>query len=449
MQVDLKKLVPAALLALAAASPAAAQTPRGTPITPALAAETFDSAWAVVDRTLWDTTVINRVWTPARAELRPRAERARTVEELRGVLAALIGRLPYSHFEVIPGEVQARLTEGSAGDGDAGMDVRLVGERVLVTRVDSGGPAYAAGVRPGWSVEAVGGTTMAERLALLANIPGAREPRGRQLYAWATLTPALRGAPGSRLAVRFRDSAGRPVRRVLTLAPQAGLSEKFGNLPPLHVKLDTRRMRLGDGTTIGVIRFNYWFPVILPALNAAVDSLRGVDGFVIDLRGNLGGLGAMAPGFAGHFLDRADTLGVMRMRSGTLYFVANPRRVDTQARPVVPFAGPLAVLTDALTASTSEFFAGGLQQLGRARVFGEPTAGAALPALAQKLPDGDVLMHAIADFGGPRGQRFEGLGVTPDVAAPPTRAALLAGRDPALEAAAEWIRSARRAPAAP
>lgn len=446
----MKKLVPAALPALAALlalSPAGAQAPRGTPITPALAAETFDSAWAVVDRTLWDTTVINRVWAPARAELRPRAERARTVEELRGILATLVGRLPYSHFEVIPGEVQARLTQGATGDGDAGMDVRLVDERVLVTEVDSGGPAAAAGVRPGWSVEAVGGTTLAERLALLSGIPGAREPRGRQLYGWSTIVPLLRGAPGSRLAVRFRDGADRPVEKVLTLEPRAGLSEKFGNLPPLHVKLDTRRVRLADGTTLGVIRFNYWFPVILPALNAAVDSLRGVDGFVIDLRGNLGGLGAMAPGFAGHFLDRADTLGVMRMRSGTLYFVTNPRRVDTRAQPVVPFAGPLAVLTDALTASTSEFFAGGLQQLGRARVFGERTAGAALPALAQKLPDGDVLMHAIADFGGPRGERFEGLGVTPDVAAPPTRAALLAGRDPALEAAAEWIRSARRAPA--
>jgi len=439
-----------ALAALLALSPARAQTPRGTPIAPALAAETFDSAWSVVDRTLWDSVVVDRVWTPARAELRPRAERARTVEELRGVLAAMIARLPYSHFELIPGEVQARLAENAGGEGgDAGMEVRLVGERFLVTRVDSGGPAALAGVRPGWSVEAVGGKTAAERLALLASVPGAREPRGRQLYAWAAITPALRGTPGSRLPVRFRDGADRPVEKVLTLAAQAGATEKFGNLPPLHVQLETRRVRMADGTTLGVIRFNYWLPVILPALNAAVDSLRGVDGFVVDLRGNLGGLGAMAPGFAGHFLDRADTLGVMRMRSGTLYFVANPRRVDTQARPVAPFAGPLAVLTDALTASTSEFFAGGLQQLGRAKVFGEPTAGQALPALAQKLPDGDVLMHAIADFGGPRGQRFEGLGVTPDVAAPPTRAALLAGRDPAMEAAAAWIRSARAGAATP
>jgi carboxyl-terminal processing protease len=439
----------AALMALAPAAGAQtrhAPVPRGTPITPALAAETFDSAWSAVDRTLWDTAVVSRVWIPARDALRPRATHAATVEELRGVLGEMVSRLPYSHFEVIPGEVQARLdaSAAAAGRGDAGVEVRLLGNRFVVTRVDSGGAAFAAGVRPGWAIDAVGGRTAAERLALLAQIPGARTARGRQLYAWAAITPALRGAPGSRLPVRFVDGRGRTAERMLTLRAPGGQAEKFGNLPELDVRLQTRRVRLADGTTLGVIRFNYWMPVILPALNAAIDSLRDVDGMVIDLRGNLGGVGAMAPGFAGHFLDRADTLGVMRMRASTLYFVVNPRRVDTQARPAAPYAGPLAVLTDALTASTSEFFAGGLQQLGRARVFGEPSAGAALPALAQKLPDGDVLMHAIADFGGPHGLRFEGLGVTPDVPAPPTVAALLAGHDPALDAAAAWIQAARR-----
>jgi carboxyl-terminal processing protease len=245
--------------------------------------------------------------------------------------------------------------------------------------------------------------------------------------------------------VRFIDGAGRAVAKSLELrAPTGGETAKFGNLPPLNVTWESRRLRGPGGTTAGLIRFNYWMPVVINRLNAAVDSLRDTDGMVIDLRGNLGGVGAMAPGLAGHFLDRVDTLGVMRMRQGTLYLVSNPRTVDTQARPVRPYAGPVAVLIDAMSASTSEFFAGGLQQLGRVRVFGEPSAAQALPAYAVKLPDGDVLMHAVADFSGKTGKRFEGLGVTPDVAAPPTRAALLAGHDPALDAALAWIAEARR-----
>lgn len=438
----------AAALALIAA-PARAQAnaaPPATPITPALAAETFDTAWSVIDRSLWDTAVVNHQWRQARADLRPRAAAARTVQELRGVLGEMVGRLPYSHFEVIPGEVQARLAETQAqGSGDAGMEVRLVGQRFLVTRVDAGGPAATAGVRPGWVVDAVGARTARQMLDVVSRVPAAREARGRQLYAWMTATSALKGTPGSHVRVRFLDGGGRPVVRDLELkAPTGAQTEKFGNLPPLNVTWESRRIRAADGTTAGLIRFNYWMPVVIARLNAAVDSLRDTDGMVIDLRGNLGGVGAMAPGFAGHFLDHIDTLGIMRMRQGTLYLVSNPRTVDTQARPVRPYAGPVAVLTDAMSASTSEFFAGGLQQLGRVRVFGEPSAAQALPAYAVKLPDGDVLMHAIADFSGKTGKRFEGLGVTPDVAAPPTRAALLAGRDPALDAALAWIARSRR-----
>lgn len=434
----------AALVALSIA-PLAAQAPRhspsaGTPITPALAAETFDSAWAAIDRTLWDTAVANTTWRQARADLRPRAASATTVEALRAVIEQALHRLPYSHFDLIPGDVQQSMAAG--GDdrpGDAGMEVRLVDGKILVTRVEPGGPAASAGVRPGWIVEAAGDRTAAQMLAVVDRVPGTSEPRKRQLYAWITASSALRGAPGGTLRVRFRDGADRAVVKTLALRAPAAMSEKFGNLPRLDVRLDTRRAALPGGGSAGVIRFNYWMPVVVAGLNAAVDSFRALDGFVIDLRGNLGGAGFLAPGFAGHFVDRPDTLGVMRMRTATLNFVINPRRVDTRARPVRPYAGPVAVLTDAMTASTSEFFAGGLKQLGRVRVFGEPTAGQALPAWAQKLPNGDVLMHAVADFTGPRGLRFEGDGVTPDVAAPPTRAALLAGHDPALEAALEWI----------
>src|SRR5262249_46238376 len=153
---------------------------------------------------------------------------------------------------------------------------------------------------------------------------------------------------------------------------------------------------------------------------------------IIDLRGNPGGIGVMATGLAGWFIEKPNQrLGTMNMRQTPLNFVVNPRFPQ--------FHGPLAVLVDGSSASTSEIFAGGMQDLKRARIFGTRTAGAALPSFIERLPNGDGFQYATADYLSESGKRLEGNGVTPDVIAPPTRELLLAGKDAALEAALHWI----------
>jgi carboxyl-terminal processing protease len=69
--------------------------------------------------------------------------------------------------------------------------------------------------------------------------------------------------------------------------------------------------------------------------------------------------------------------------------------------------------------------------------------GQALPALFDRLPNGDVFIHAWGDFVTGTGVRLEGRGVVPDEATPLTREDLLAGRDRALDAALAWIDKAR------
>jgi carboxyl-terminal processing protease len=124
-------------------------------------------------------------------------------------------------------------------------------------------------------------------------------------------------------------------------------------------------------------------------------------------------------------------------------FVANPRRATDAGAAVEPFSGDVAIIVDGLSASTSEMFAAAMQAIGRARVFGERTAGQALPAMATRLPSGDVLMHVVADFVAPDGTRIEGRGVTPDEPAPLTAGDVAAGRDAPLEAAIRWMERPR------
>ncbi|MCE2900653.1 MAG: S41 family peptidase [Gemmatimonas sp.] len=409
---------------------------------------TFDTAWTIIRRSHWDTTYNGVDWVAVRDELRPQAVRARTRGELQAVLSEMVGRLRQSHFSVIPQEVADGASGGSTaprGGGALGFETRLVEGRPMVTRVDTGGPAWTAGVRTGWVVETVRGCPMAARLARL---PAGLEPRRVGLMAYQIVTGALAGSEGDTMTVGFRDGRDRPRPRRLTHGAAPGSVAKVGNLPPLPAHLTWQRVRR-DGRTLGIIRFNIWMPVLAAQFDAAMDSLRTADALVLDLRGNVGGIGGMSMGVAGHFLDSAYAIGTMTQRGSTLNFVANPRRVDTRARAVTPFAGPLAIVVDAMSVSTTEIFAGGLQAVRRATVFGTQTAGEALPSVPERLPNGDILYHAVADFIGPSGKPVEGDGVMPDRVIPLTRRALLDGHDAALEAALFWAARQSGRPLAP
>src|SRR5262249_6708428 len=120
-------------------------------------------------------------------------------------------------------------------------------------------------------------------------------------------------------------------------------------------------------------------------------------------------------------------------------FRANPRFSTPDGRRVEPFSGPVAVLVDELTASASECFTGGLQSLGRVRVFGSRTMGQALPASTRQLADGDVLLYAWGDLVTATGVRMEGKGVRPDEPVALKIADLQAGKDPVLDAALAWV----------
>ncbi|HXU09487.1 MAG TPA: S41 family peptidase, partial [Blastocatellia bacterium] len=156
-----------------------------------------------------------------------------------------------------------------------------------------------------------------------------------------------------------------------------------------------------------------------------------VRGIIFDVRGNPGGVGGMASGIAGMLEKQQVSLGTMHMRSGHTNFAAFPQDKA--------YLGPVVIITDGGSASTSEVFAAGMQELGRATIVGERSVGAALPSVFQKLPTGALFQYAIADYKTPKGTLIEGRGVAPNVESLLTRRALLEGRDPQLDAAIEII----------
>jgi len=401
----------------------------------------FDVIWQTVRDKHWLPDLGGLDWDAARAELRPQVAAATTMRDARRVMRDLLGRLQESHFAVIPASVydevaDSTATGGSRGGGDAGVEVRVVDGHALVTFVHPDGAA-AGLLEPGWQLARIDGVDVDSLLAAVHRglIEAETDTLRLEFLLATSVMNRLGGNRGDVVNLTAVAGGGERIPVALTLGNAPGQSTTLGNLPSLHVwYLD--RMLDGD---VAYVRFNNFLdPMqIMGRFEQTLEAHANAAGVVIDLRGNTGGLPGMAMGMAGFLVAAKDQrLGTMRTRDMSLNFVVNPRQPH--------FAGPVAVLVDGLSMSTSEIMAGGLQDLGRARIFGTRSPGAALPSVVSRLPNGDGFQYAFADYVSTGGEHLEGRGVVPDEVVPPDRNTLLQGRDPVIEAAVAWIRQAHK-----
>jgi carboxyl-terminal processing protease len=396
--------------------------------------ESFEQVWTTIRDKHYDPTLGGLDWQGVHDELLVKMKTARNMSEARTVLNDMISRLDQSHFAVIPGSVYKGINPPGENDkldyGMSGMDIRVIGNQVLVTGVEKDSPAFAAGVKPGWAILKVGSTDISP---LLDSISKQYEKKTwKSLMLTLTVKELLIGEIGESLAIRFGDRYDLTVEKKIVLAKPRGELFRVGYFDFGYVWCE-KKMLAGN---IGYIAFNGFLdvPRVMPAFNNAMKEFMKARGIIIDIRGNPGGLGFMSTGMAGWFIEKNGlSLGTLITRDNRLKFAVLPR-------PEV-YTGRLAILVDRVSASTSEIFAAGLQALGRARIFGEITAGAALPSMIVMLPNGDAFQYAIADYHSVSGNTLEGHGVVPDQEISLTREALLQGKDPVLEAAVQWIHS--------
>ncbi len=426
------------LITACAASRGPESLPAGELLAPGIAVASFDSLWKTVSDTYVDTSFVRTRWTRVADSLRPRALLITRRGELDRLLAETLNTIPDSHFYIIPAAVaHSDSAPKTDGRGATGMSVRVSSGRPVVWRVLKGSPAELAGIRPGQIVNRIGSRDAHELLLKVTAMPEQARPRALSQLLHG-LNGALTAPVGDTVVVETVAGIARRTSR-LVASPADGKVIQYAHLPPIASQVRWSRIP-GDGECTGTIAFNIWLPALVQDLANAVDSVSGCKGIVVDLRGNPGGLGAMVMRFGGYFVDSVTSLGTMRTRVTSLNFVINPQRSRDDGSRMAPFTGPLAILVDPMTASTSEIFAAGMQRICRARVFGERSAGAALPALTSRLPSGDIFVHAVADFTDPDGTRIEGAGAVPDVEVPLTIELLSQGRDGPMEEAVRWIR---------
>lgn len=401
--------------------------------------ESFETVWKTVLDNYWDPKMGGLDWKAVHDELRPRIEAATTMNEARQVMSTMLERLHQTHFGVFPGDLYKELDAPDSHGGQAsrggnpGIDLRVLDDHVVVTSVEPGSPAAGNGVKPGWEIVRINGREMATVLA------GIRKEFAGSTLLDIRLTRSvlsrMQGGSGSTVQIDFLDGRDQAVSLKLERAQPRGRIASLGNFPGDYFWAEWRKVR----PDVAYVRFNQFMDpeTLTKTVEEAVKGCRDCSGFVIDVRGNPGGIGGLAMGVAGWFVDRSGLqLGTEYLRGTTLKFVIFPR--------AEPFRGPLAILVDGCSASTAEIFAGGLKDIQRARVFGTRTAGAALPSIISRLPNGDGFQYAIANYISQGGKPLEGIGVIPDEEVRLTRHRLLEGHDAVVEAALDWIRKQKK-----
>ncbi|MDE3198178.1 MAG: PDZ domain-containing protein [Acidobacteriota bacterium] len=386
--------------------------------------DSFELIWTTVRDRHPDPKLNGLDWQAIHDETRPRIAAAKSIGEVREILRSMLAKLGTSHYAIIPKDLYEPIRDTPQGNANPGITPILVDGKALVGSVDPGSPAAKAGIKTGMEIDSINGTAV-ESLTKLADTLGDQRAVVRR----------LNGPSGEAVKLDVVDASGEKKQIAVPRAEPEGRMVSFGNLPAMRLTFEAHKLPGGAG----YIGFNEFLdPVtIMPKFEAAVRDFAKSRGIVLDLRGNPGGIGAMAMGIAGFFIDKeGQKLGEMQMRDATLKFVIFPR-AET-------YEGKLAILVDSGSASTTEILAQGLQDLKRARIFGTRTAGAALPSDIIRLPNGDGFQYAQASYTSEKGKVLEGAGVTPDVEVRQTQAALLAGHDLVLEAAEEWILSNSR-----
>ncbi len=206
---------------------------------------------------------------------------------------------------------------------------------------------------------------------------------------------------------------------------ESGLSELSFSIVRAEIYTPSVEWRLLDDdpstATVGYLRQTLFSERSAEEMRTAIKELieQGADRFVLDLRGNPGGVVSAAIQIADMWLDDGVVLLERHADGSEKTYRAEPGGEAESA--------PLTVLVDGGTASAGEILAGALQDHGRAQLVGEKTFGKGSVQLVYELSDRSSLHVTNAQWFTPNGDQITGLGLTPDVQVEP-------GVDPLPEA---------------
>jgi carboxyl-terminal processing protease len=343
------------------------------------AQELVVEAWRLVNQSYVDPGRFEAVhWRQLRQKALERP--LGTSDEAYGAITAMLEPIgdPYTRL-LRPADYSALRSSTRGSVSGVGLQLGMAGDppRILVIAPLEGSPAAEAGILSGTEIVEVEGIPV------------------RDLGLEATAA-RLRGPAGSSVQVRLQSSEGRTQDLVL--------ERRQVDLRPVR----SREVDSG-GHRVGYLRISQFSESVPELVQRDLEALSGVEGLILDLRNNSGGLVEAGLAAANAFLDDqtiVETCG----RNG----FCDPLR----ATPGRLFDAPMLTLVNGGTASASEILAGALQGNGRSRLLGSRTFGKGLIQTLIGLGDGSGLAVTVARYLTPDGRDIQSQGIVPDVPLP-------------------------------
>ncbi|MFP5271695.1 carboxyl-terminal processing protease CtpB [Coleofasciculus sp.] len=343
-----------------------------------------DEVWQIVNQEYVDPSFNQVDWQATRQQLLNRNYTSveQAYQAIRDALEP-IGD-PYTRF-LEPEQFKA-LTDQTAGEL-SGVGIRMgvdeKTQKLVIVEPIQNSPAFEAQLKSGDKILAIDG-------------------KSTQGMSAEEASALIRGEVGSSVILQISRQGQSPFDVTLTRAQI--------ELPSVHYTLKNEgQMQVGY---ISVDEFSSHAAEQMQRAIRNLDSQK-VDGYVLDLRGNPGGLLYASIEIARMWINDGEIVHTVDRKGGEQKFSANKTAL-TQL--------PLVVLVDGNSASASEILTGALKDNKRAMVVGSTTFGKAVVQSVHSLSDGSGLAVTISRYYPPSGIDINHKGIAPDVKIDLTRA---------------------------
>ncbi|WP_218080276.1 S41 family peptidase [Anthocerotibacter panamensis] len=334
-----------------------------------------DEVWQVINRDYVDTGYNKHDWLETRREFL--SKDYASDEEAYTAIRTMLKELndPYTRF--MDPKQYARMQEQTSGEY-AGVGFTIETDKttkeLLIVLPMENSPASRAGLRPQDIVQAVDGF-------VTKDVPSEESVK------------RIKGKPGTDVVLTIRRKD-----KVFDVT----LTREIIVVPSVRASIRKER-----GKNIGYIVLREFTGNAPQEMRKAVQDLlaKKVDGFVLDLRYNPGGLLGASTNIASIFLDHEKIVSTVNRDGEVDETNADGSRLTTK---------PVVLIVNKGSASASEILSGALQDNGRAVLVGTTTFGKGLVQVVHELSDNSGLAVTIQHYKTPSGKDIHKKGIKPD-----------------------------------